>query len=115
MRTRTHEIKLRLNDEEYDRLNKMVERSIFSREAFLRHMLDGYEIQEAPKEFLQFRHEIIRKLDEIRMLVRDRPITDKLYLEVQALSKEVGDLLYKIDEAQIPYYEKRGIANDTNA
>ena len=39
MRSRRHEIKLRLNDREYARLNDMVERSIFSREEFLRMML----------------------------------------------------------------------------
>ena len=47
MRIRNHEIKLRLNDRELARLNDMVERSIFSREEFLRMMLAGYTIREA--------------------------------------------------------------------
>ena len=36
MRARRHEIKLRLNDREFTRLNDMVARSIFSREEFIR-------------------------------------------------------------------------------
>ena len=48
MRSRRHEIKLRLNDREYAWLNDMVERSIFSREEFLRMMLAGFSIREAP-------------------------------------------------------------------
>ena len=49
MRSRRHEIKLRLNDREYARLNDMVERSIFSREEFIRMVLAGYQIQESPR------------------------------------------------------------------
>lgn len=45
---RDNEIKLRLNDEELARLNGMVERTLFSREAFLRGMLAGYRIRERP-------------------------------------------------------------------
>ena len=40
MRSRPHEIKIRLNDKELDRLNKMVARTHFDRETFLRLMLD---------------------------------------------------------------------------
>ena len=39
MRARRHEIKLRLNDREFTRLNDMVARSIFSREEFIRMVL----------------------------------------------------------------------------
>ena len=41
MRSRPHEIKIRLNDKELDRLNKMVARTHFDRETFLRLMLEG--------------------------------------------------------------------------
>ena len=44
MRSRKHEIKIRLNDAEFDRLNDMVARSIFSREEFIRMMLAGYTL-----------------------------------------------------------------------
>ena len=112
MRSRTHEIKLRLNDAEFQRLNDMVSRSIFSREEFLRHMLAGYTLQEAPREFLQFRHELFRKLNEIQALIRDRPVSDPVHQEIRRLSKEIGDTLYAIGEVYIPYYKQRGIKHD---
>lgn len=48
MRTRTNEIKIRLNDAELVRLDGMVSRTNYSRESFIRQMLEGYQITEAP-------------------------------------------------------------------
>ena len=112
MRSRRHEIKLRLNDWEYARLNDMVERSIFSREEFIRHMLAGYTLQEAPTEFLQFRMELLQKLNAIQTLVQDRPISDRVYQETRCLSAEIGKTLHEIGEVYIPYYKQRGIKHD---
>ena len=112
MRSRRHEIKLRLNDREYARLNDMVERSIFSREEFIRHMLAGYTLQEAPTEFLQFRMELLQKLNAIQTLVQDRPISDHVYQEIKRLSSEIGRTLALIGEICIPYYKDRGIKHD---
>ena len=112
MRSRRHEIKLRLNDREYARLNEMVARSIFSREEFLRHMLAGYTLQEAPTEFLQFRMELLQKLNAIQTLVQDRPISDHVYQEIRRLSAEIGKTLHEIGEVYIPYYKQRGIKYD---
>ena len=109
MRSRRHEIKLRLNDREYARLNDMVERSIFSREEFLRHMLAGFTLQEAPTEYIKFRYEILHKLDEIEGHVRNRPITDETLVEIKRIRSEIGKTLNEIGEAYIPYYKQRGI------
>ena len=108
MRSRKHEIKIRLNDAEFDRLNKMVERSIFSREEFIRLMLAGYTLQEAPKEYIQFKKELYGKLTEIHKLVMRLPISDPVYQEIKRLSAEISKTLALISEICIPYYRQRG-------
>ena len=109
MRSRTHEIKVRLNDAEFDRLNDMVKRSIFSREEFIRMMLAGYTLQEAPKEYIQFRKELSSKLTEIHLQVMQLPISDPVYQEIKHLTADVGRTLAMIGEICIPYYKQRGI------
>lgn len=109
MRSRRHEIKVRLNDAEFDWLNEMVERSIFSREEFIRMMLAGYTLQEAPKEYIKFRYEILHKLDEIEGHVRNCPITDETLVEIKRIRSEIGRTLNEIGEAYIPYYKQRRI------
>ena len=112
MRARRHEIKLRLNDREFTRLNDMVARSIFSREEFIRMVLAGYQIQESPREYLQFRHEILHRLDEIYAQVWNRPITDETLVEIKRIHSEIGRTLNEIGEVYIPYYKQRGIKYD---
>ncbi len=108
MRTRAHEIKLRLNDRELARLNEMVERSIFNREEFLRMMLAGYTICEAPTEYRTFRYELIRRMDEIRMLLRTTQMTDADRAGLHALLRETGAVIRRMDEAHMSYYKERG-------
>ena len=109
MRSRTHEIKVRLNDAELARLNEMVKRSIFSREEFIRMMLAGYMLQEAPKEYIKFRYEILHKLDEIEGHVRNRPISDETLMEIKRIHSDIGRTLNEISDICMPYYKQRGI------
>ena len=48
MRTRNHEIKVRLNDKELADLNAKVAKTRYNRENYIRAVLKGYEIMEAP-------------------------------------------------------------------
>ena len=48
MRKRNHEIKIRLDDQEFARLNAMVANTVFSRETFIRLMLAGYQLKAQP-------------------------------------------------------------------
>ena len=48
MRKRNHEIKIRLDDQEYARLNAMVAKTVFPREKFLVPLLAGYQLKEEP-------------------------------------------------------------------
>ena len=109
MRSRKHEIKIRLNDAEFDRLNEMVKQSIFSREEFILMMLAGYTLQEAPKEYIQFKKELSGKLTEIHLQVMQLPISDPVYQEIKRLSAEIGKTLALIGEICMPYYKQRGI------
>ena len=112
MRSRRHEIKIRLNDAEFDRLNEMVKRSIFSREEFIRMMLAGYTLQGAPKEYIQFKKELSSKLTEIHLQVMQLPISDPVYQEIKRLSEEISKTLALIGEICIPYYKQREIKHD---
>jgi hypothetical protein len=112
MRSRKHEIKVRLNDAEFDRLNEMVKQSIFSREEFIRLMLAGYTLQEAPKEYIQFKKELYGKLTEIHKLVMQLPVSDPVYQEIKRLSTEISKTLALIGEICIPYYKQREIKHD---
>ena len=50
MRKRNIQILFRLNEEEAKRLNKLVEKTGYSREAFLRAMILGYRLSEKPDD-----------------------------------------------------------------
>ncbi len=56
MRTRTNRIAVRITNEDYEKIQRYVERSFFPKEALLRYIIAGYPIQEKPtkegKEFL---------------------------------------------------------------
>ncbi len=59
MRKRNVQILFRLNDEEAEQLQILVERSGRSREAFLREMVKGYRLCEKPDpEFYQMMREL---------------------------------------------------------
>lgn len=50
MRKRNIQILFRLNEEEAERLNRLVEKTGYSREAFLRAMILGYRLSEKPDD-----------------------------------------------------------------
>ncbi len=62
MRTRNVPILFRLNESEAEYLNRLVARSGYSREAFLRSMVQGYQLCERPEP--QF-YQIMRELSAI--------------------------------------------------
>ena len=48
MRTRNNRITVRVTNEDFNRLNEMVSKSVFSKEKLLRLIVAGYPIQEKP-------------------------------------------------------------------
>ena len=77
MKQRMHEIKIRLNNEELAHLNSMVERTIFSREHFIRSMLAGYQLSERPQV----------EVPQLIVQVRHVGVTLKLIEAIRALPK----------------------------
>lgn len=69
-KTRPNTIVLRLNDEELTRLNEMVAKTVFNREQFLRKMLDGYTVQEVPKDYIMFRRDMINACGALNQIPR---------------------------------------------
>ena len=48
MNRRNHDLHLRLNDDEYQKLNRLVTRSGLSREAYLRQIISGLQPRDLP-------------------------------------------------------------------
>ena len=91
MKNRTHEIKIRLSDEEFDRLNEMVSRTIFNREAFLRMLIQGAVIKEAPPADVPYLLRAMRQagynLDQLLKRVNSGNI-----LDVPQFRKDIEEL-----------------------
>ena len=69
MNNRTVEIKVRLNRKEAEALNKRVKKSGLSREAYLRHIIDGAVPRESPPPnyflFMRELHNVGNNLNQI--------------------------------------------------
>lgn len=61
IRTRTYDVKIRMNDKEYEKFIKQVKKTGLSQQAFLRKLLDGAEIRQQPDvDFFEFIKELQR-------------------------------------------------------
>ena len=91
MRKRNNEIKVRLTDEELTHLDAMVERTIFSREGFIREMLAGYQIREKPEdEFTKWIMEMRRVGSLLNQVLQRSYIVG--FIDVAAVKKASLDL-----------------------
>ena len=71
MNHRNIEIKVRLNRKEAEALNKKVKKSRISREAYLRHLINGVVPQDAPPpEYFDFMRELHRVGNNLNQLAR---------------------------------------------
>lgn len=98
MNNRTIEIKVRLNQKEADVLNERVKKSRLSREAYLRHLINGLMPQDAPppdyyammKELYKIGNnlnQIARKAQSLNMI--DVSLYKKAVGEVETAVKEI--------------------------
>lgn len=103
MNNRTIEIKVRLSQNEADALNKRVEKSRLSREAYIRQLITGYVPREAPlPDYYAMMHELYRigtNLNQIAVKAHILNVMDaqRYDSEVQKLE----DAILKITEAVI--------------
>lgn len=109
MRKRTNKISIWLSDTELKRLNEMVGKTIFSREAFIRTMLAGYQIRAALPAPL---HEAMRLLRnagwEMKTMVdhcRFKEVEDRELL--QKTVREISACTNAIMEQCLPMYKER--------
>lgn len=103
MNNRTIEIKVRLSQNEADALNKRVEKSRLSREAYIRQLITGYVPREAPPpDYYAMMRELYRigtSLNQIAVKAHILNVMDaqRYDSEVQKLE----DTILKITEAVI--------------
>lgn len=110
MRTRTKEIKIRLSEEELKKLDAMVAKTVHSREGFLRLMLAGYQIPEAPNEDIRELLSQITRLGNNVNIMLYRLNTEG-FTSWEQLQKAMDDLWVAqsmIRSLFCPYHIKRG-------
>ena len=102
--TRNIEIKIRLSNEEFQRLSKNVRRSGMSREGYLRELIRGYEPQELPP--VEY-YEILRELREIQDTIErlSRVVSQLGILDSKEYSRQVkrlGEICHGLQTAFVP-------------
>ena len=107
MRQRANEIKIRLNDKELDRLNKMVARTHYDRETFLRLMLEGYTLRETPKEYKAFDWELRRLASDLRLYRWTESMSEQQRQDLDRLSGRIWDFIHRLDDIYFPYFKEK--------
>lgn len=88
MRTRNVPILFRLNESEAEYLNRLVARSGYSREAFLRAMVQGYQLCERPEpQFYQIMRELSAIGNRVNQLAAKANALE--YIDTPMLKQEV--------------------------
>ena len=98
MNHRNIEIKVRLNRKEAEALNKKVKKSRISREAYLRHLINGVVPQDAPPpeyfDFMRELHRVGNNLNQIAqkahvLTVIDAPRYDATVREFEKVIRDI--------------------------
>lgn len=106
MKKRTHEIKLRLDDEELQRLNETVAKTIFNRESFLRVMLEGFTIQEYSKSYTEFSITMRRIGTQQNLLNWNKSLSPEGRADLKQLARELWDTLMQLNRVYMPCYKE---------
>lgn len=111
MRTRTHEIKVRLDDQELAHLDAMVAKTVQSREGFIRQILAGYQLVEAPSEdFRELTNQVTRLGNNINTMLFK--LNTKGYTSLEQLQQAADELWETRDAVRNllnPYLAQRTI------
>ena len=107
MRSRPHEIKIRLNDKELDRLNMMVTRTHFDRETFLRLMLEGYTLRESPREYREFDWELRKLASDLRLYRWNQSMSEQQRQELDRLAGRIWDFIDRLEDIYFPYFKEK--------
>lgn len=108
MRKRTHEIKVRLNDKEFDHLNKMVAKTLYNRETFLRLLIGGYTVQEVPRDYIMFRMDMVNTCAELRRTARfNGSLSEEEKTRLLDVADQVASVIAVMKSIYWPYYKER--------
>ena len=107
MRSRPHEIKIRLNDQELDRLNKMVAKTLYDRETFLRLMLEGYTLRDTPKAYLAFDWELRKLASDLRLYRWNQSMSEQQRQELDRLAGRIWDFINRLKDIYFPYFKEK--------
>lgn len=91
MQKRTIPVLFRMNEQEYDRLTDMVKKAGMPRERFLRKIISGCQIHEAPPaDFYSLIREVNRVGSNIEQILRSA--NAKYFIDVPRLRKDLDEL-----------------------
>lgn len=103
MNNRNIEIKVRLNRKEAEALNKKVKKSRISREAYLRHLINGVVPQDAPPpayfDFMRELHRVGNNLNQIAQKAHVLNVIDAPRYDIAA--QQLDTLIREITKAVI--------------
>ena len=85
MRNRNNRIAVRVTNKEFDRINAMANKSIFSKEKMIRIIVEGYPVQEKPSD------DCVQLLSVLRKLATDMGT----FMFQVTEAKETSNLVYE--------------------
>ena len=112
MRKRSHEIKVRLNDTELSHLNRMVAKTNYTREDFLRLMFGGYTVQEVPKDYLMFYMDMARICSALRFNSMNACLSPEEKATLLNTADELASIAAEMRSIYKPYYKERKSNDD---
>ena len=102
---RDHRVQVWLNDEEYKRLNSEVAKTHFSRETFLRLLIEGNTVMECPKVYSES-NKLLWKIHEDLSTYRFADnITREQWAKIQACTDRMTDVLHMMQDIYFPYFK----------
>ena len=97
MNRRNIEIKVRLNRKEAEALNKKVKKSRISREAYLRHLINGVVPQDAPPpEYFDFMRELHRVGNNLNQIAQKAHVLN--VIDAQRYDREVRKFRQAVEQ-----------------
>ncbi|MDD3346457.1 plasmid mobilization relaxosome protein MobC [Oscillibacter sp.] len=97
--TRTKRVYVWLTDQEFEYLMKNVKKSGLCRETYLRHLIEGYEVKEAPTaEWVQLIHLLSGMANNLNQIARMSHATGTVadWGAIQQIRDDVRDIFGKV-------------------
>lgn len=109
---RNKRVSVRLTEKEFDRLNTMVAKTPYNRETFLRLLLEGYTVQEVPKDYFQFRRQVVSIAYNLDQICRRDLLSWQEQEKLHSLVKEARELVHALTEVYQGYYKEKENKNE---